>query len=58
VRPSPCDAKLWEEARKIPGLIRQMFRDVISDSRLGAHLAAITDALKAFETLIESFEGR
>jgi hypothetical protein len=27
----PVRAKLWEEARQIPGLTRQMFREVISD---------------------------
>lgn len=31
----PVRAKLWEEARGIPGLTRQMFRDVISDEEPG-----------------------
>jgi hypothetical protein len=31
----PIRAKLWEEARGIPGLTRQMFREVISDEGPG-----------------------
>ena len=31
----PVRAKLWEEARRIPGLTRQMFRDVVSDEGPG-----------------------
>ena len=31
----PVRAKLWEDARGIPGLTRQMFRDVISDEGPG-----------------------
>jgi hypothetical protein len=31
----PVRAKLWEEARGIPGLTRQMFRDVISEEGPG-----------------------
>jgi hypothetical protein len=31
----PVRAKLWEEARAIPGLTRQMFRDVISEEGPG-----------------------
>jgi hypothetical protein len=31
----PVRARLWEEAGKIPGLTRQMFRDVISDEGPG-----------------------
>jgi hypothetical protein len=31
----PVRAKLWEEARGIPGLTRQMFRDVISNEGPG-----------------------
>ena len=31
----PVRAKLWEEARRIPGLTRQTFRDVIADEGPG-----------------------
>jgi hypothetical protein len=60
----PVRKKLWEEARGIPGLTRQMFRDVISEEgpgrsgpRLGIRAKKSEnngrDAVHVLATLIE-----